>query len=208
MKKLLPLALLPLLLFACKKDKDPEPTTHTFNPMPLKQGNYWVYNHYKVDTNGVETYLNSDSLYVQGTQVINGNTFYVIKGSNFVLLGTPDSNGNVYMRDSSGFILDNNHTVYYAPNSDTLSVINDPYVSLYTYMAYKDSVWTVPAGAFSKTATLLTTGIYSQPIWHYWSNRRDALMVFVDGLGLIKRRYFYANPPEYYEYRLVRYHVN
>ena len=74
-------------------------------------------------------------------------------------------------------------------------------------MANKGASVTVPAGAFTNTTTLLSTYIFSPPT-PYWGTRRDAFWVFAENVGLLKRRFFFPNNPEYVEFRLVRYHVN
>lgn len=216
MKKLVVLVMaIAIGLFACKKD-DTKNTDSTPIPepkvsmMPLAVGNYWVYSWCQVDSNGVDKPpYGTDSIYVSGKEVIHGDTFYVIGGSPFFLF-KPDITGqDAYIRDSLGYLVDQHGTIYYSENNyiDTLwSQIDTSYVSRYTFMTYKDSSVTVPVGTFNQTGTLLTTAIFHNPAYP-WGPRRDAYFIFAKNIGLIKRRYFYASPPDYSEYRLIRYHV-
>jgi hypothetical protein len=217
MKNLVILATtLAIVFFACKKDEPqniddtpvPEPKV---SMMPLKEGNYWVYSSCNVDTNGVDKPpYNTDSIYISGKEVIHGDTFYTIGGSNYFLFN-PDMPGqNTYIRDSSGYLVDQHGVIYYSENNytDTLGTFTEPIMPIngYTFMAYKDSSVIVPAGTFNQTATLLTTYLFPNPDYH-WGPRRDAYYTYAKGVGLIKRRVFFASPPDYIEYRLLRYHV-
>ncbi|UPT68352.1 MAG: hypothetical protein M0D57_06870 [Sphingobacteriales bacterium JAD_PAG50586_3] len=206
-----------IVLFACKKDNTqnidstpiPEPKV---SMMPLKEGNYWVYQRFTVDTNGVATTNGqTDSLYISGKEVIHGDTFYVVDGSNYFLF-TPyqQQSQKAYLRDSLGYLVDETGNIYYSENNytDTLwSQIDTSYVSRYTFMAYKDSSVTVPVGTFNQTGTLLTTAIFHNPAYP-WGPRRDSYYTYAKNVGLIKRRLFYSTPPDYIEFRLLRYSVS
>lgn len=219
MKNLVVLATtLAIVFFACKKDEPqniddtpvPEPKV---SMMPLKEGNYWVYQRFSVDTNGISTTNGqNDSLYISGKEVIHGDTFYVIEGSNYFLF-TPNNfpQEKAYIRDSVGYIIDETGLIYYSENNytDTLSTATDSIAQIvrYTYMAYKDSLITVPAGTYSQTSTLLTTVLFWNPNYP-WGPRRDSYYTYAKNIGLINRRAFYSSPSNYFEFRLLRYHVS
>lgn len=204
-----------IVFFACKKDEPqniddtpvPEPKV---SMMPLKEGNYWVYQRYSVDTNGISTTNGqTDSLYISGKEIIHGDTFYVIKGSSAFLF--PPDGQNVYLRDSVGYLVDQNGSIYYSETNytDTFSIITDSIAQItrYEYMTYKDSMVTVPAGSYSQTGTLLTTVSFWNPNYP-WESTRDAYYSFAKNVGLIKRRAFYSAQPTYFEFQLLRYHVS
>ncbi len=74
----LPILLL-LILSACQKDDEgiTPPIASNLNYSQLKVGNYWIYERYRLDTNGVETSLNiTDSSYIEKDTVINSKTHY------------------------------------------------------------------------------------------------------------------------------------
>ena len=52
------------------------------NYTPLSIGNYWVYEGYKIDTNGIEEPLNNhDSLVIKRDTIINGHSYFVLEGN-------------------------------------------------------------------------------------------------------------------------------
>lgn len=77
----LSLLLMTCVFAACKKDKpiEPIPTPPVTYPdySQLKIGNYWVYQHFNIDTNGNAFPLNTfDTCYVEKDTMINGLIYY------------------------------------------------------------------------------------------------------------------------------------
>ena len=86
MKNLMPFAAMLLLInFSCTKEekKTPQSQNAYSGFIPLSIGNYWVYEQVRIDTLGNETIGSMlDSAYVSADTIINGNTYYLLSGSN------------------------------------------------------------------------------------------------------------------------------
>ena len=113
------LVLLAFVLIACKKEKDPEqgqidqsiPINEYF---PLAIGNYWVYEFQTKLPSG--EYIGNviiDSINVIGDSIINDETFFVLTSNK------PQANRQYYLRDSSGYIINNRGDIYLHPQPDT-----------------------------------------------------------------------------------------
>ena len=78
------LILIPVLFFIACKKKDIKPTPKdpvelASDYLPLKVGNYWIYEQFETDTNHVTKSLHIfDSVYAKGETIINGKTYWVI----------------------------------------------------------------------------------------------------------------------------------
>jgi len=206
MKKLiiLVMAILSILTFSCKKTT----TDTTSVPKPdyyqLKVGNYWVFQYFTIDSNGVAIPKNQwDSVYIEKDTVISGNTFYK-EWEDF-------SNGMQfpsYLRDSSGYLIsnlggrlcsDDNFTDILGIDTNNLWLFTG-----YVKMTGKDSVVTVPAGTFQSITCRMkvvpTQTNDPHPI-------RYSYYVYGKNVGRIKSHNFYYNADQHFEYRLVRYRV-
>lgn len=78
-KNLVIIACMSLLVFSsCKKDTTEtpdEPKSNSF--LPVKVGNYWIYEVYEIDTNGKATLLpDLDSCYVESDTMIDGKSYF------------------------------------------------------------------------------------------------------------------------------------
>ena len=142
-----------LVLTACKKENvgglvQQENADYEF---PQEEGIYWVYNWYSVDSNGVEMSLNQvDSVFILGDTVINGNTYAIYKGN---FMGSDYFNS--YLRDSSGFIVDQHGNVSftYVDFNTIYNSGSEPGFWDY-YGRYLEGTFnvSVPAGAFETIA--------------------------------------------------------
>lgn len=217
MNKLVVLAtLIAIALFACKKDEPqnidstpiPEPKV---SMMPLAVGNYWVYQECTVDSsnNVISTSAELDSFYISGYEVFDGDTFYALMKDNSLII--PPYSGATYLRDSSGYLINNTGYIYYSENNYTdtfrIDTVTFGLYKAYEYMANKNAEVTVPAGTFNQTATLLKAINFIPPDYP-WGARRDSYYTYAKNVGIIKRRVFFTSQPDYIEFRLLRYHVN
>lgn len=67
---------------SCKKSNPVVKTTNNGSYLPLEKGNYWIYEHYKIDNQGNKTrILGLDSVWVEGTLVSGTDTHYLINAS-------------------------------------------------------------------------------------------------------------------------------
>ena len=212
------LALLVIFIFSCKKKSD-EQASQPVSPAPdyiqLSVGNYWVYEFYKVDTNGVEQKLtHTDSSYILKDTIINRNKYFV-RLSNPIqftrsgsLLTGPDTS---YMRDSLGYLLvldyyGNTHVGFSRDNFSYVFEADTNFNLLWSQqkMAGRDSIVSVPAGTF-KTRSVCLFVYPLQPT--YPLGIRKYFTIYGEGVGEIKHTYGFYDSPDHYEARLVRYHV-
>jgi hypothetical protein len=210
MRKSLALAMvLSSLLVSCNKDDD-----KAISYLPLNIGNYWIYQEYLIDTAGTET-LNTviDSVIINRDTIINDKKYYVFEGN--VFWNRHQRGIYKIVRDSSGYIIDQNGMVLFAENdfADTIAykaVINPGdsddtlYISTFRMERITESI-TVPAGTFNvlNCRNTVNTSMdtpdvkYPRYLKNYYS----------EGVGLILFNYCYMQSPTIYEERLIRYSV-
>jgi len=175
----------------------------------LRVGNYWIYEWYEIDTNGVRTQFHGiDSVYIPQDTIIDGNLFFLIKGTYF---GT---GGRAYsmLRDSNDYLFDEfGHIRFSTSNfTDTLLmdtiIRNDP--NYYCYIVYqmkdKNLPITVPIGTY-KTYNFHGDLYYTHPLYEW--GRRDRDNYYARGIGAIKERAQYVAMPTNLERVLIRYNV-
>jgi hypothetical protein len=201
-----------LLAAACKKDQDTV-TPSTQNPsvpqstawFPLDSGSYWVFEHVRVDTNGNETFLQTDSVRVMGDTVIGGNTYKIFKNWGFNFFS------GLY-RDSANCIVDNVGEIVFAANMpgqpisyrrDSDNVQGLILESTDSMQAAMRSV-NITAGNFNTFERSTFTTFYI-PV--NGGNPRRMLSNFAEGIGFVRNQYAYASQASYVERRLLRYHI-
>jgi hypothetical protein len=211
------LSLFTIVAFSCKKTKNPDlpdtaPVTVYDNYTALKPGNYWIYENFKLDSvngaaNTVGTY---DSFYVDTDTMMNGHIYHRYR----VPVGIPVQYGVNYIRDSLSYVVNYYGLIMfsstdfsttfrsytYGPNAstpDTLMVTEK--------MDLKDATTVVPAGTFT---TCAFRRIFAFPVTYTLGRTRSYDYKYAKGIGLISETTgFYADRPEMYERRLIRYHV-
>lgn len=207
-----------LLLQACKKEEtSPVPGPIAASSLGdisefsnLRIGNYWIYDHYKVDENDniLET-VRTDSVWVAGDSVINGVTYKVV---NYAAAGNPGPVFNAWLwRDSANHLLQS-----WNSEPDLLFSTGPLDQVIYTRTNEAGITWeytvlpgpveiTVPAGTFS-------TYLLDQPITDFnihpvqaeWKRFRS---YWSRGIGRVRYYRFFANDPLGMRYDLVRYNV-
>ncbi len=220
MRILFALALTIALFASCKKDNNDDTNQETPNPVtknyfPLKIGNYWVYEQYKIDTLGVAISTNQiDSVIITRDTVINNNTYFVLEGINY-----PFNGGNwgivQISRDSSGYLVNQHGDILLAPNriGDTLATrvqligATDTMFVLYGFMEQTPTPITVPAGTFNVIDYKISTEYY-QPAPPGITSPRYSHNMYGENVGRVLSSYFFFSSPSYYEKRLIRYHVD
>jgi len=210
MRKLFLLVLAISLFAACNKDKtNPQEESNYF---PMQIGNYWVYQHYNIDSLGNETDMNkTDSVIIKRDTIINNKQYFVLEGTNYPY------NGNRweildYLRDSSGYLVNFNGIIKCSENNftDTLvsktEVIGEDTLYFLTYqMEAPDNYIIVPAGEFE---VLNFKGTVVMPKNHPGiKNPRYMNNYYADGVGKIIETYFFLSSPFISEKRLVRYNI-
>ncbi|MBK8567288.1 MAG: hypothetical protein IPN76_29185 [Saprospiraceae bacterium] len=198
-----------MLAFSCK-DKDDDATTAPISAteyFPLSPGNYWIYNWVKIDTMGNETpYIRIDTVTVTGEEVVNGFTYAKVKGTNF------GGEFEHLYRDSSGFLVKaDGGTPVFSVNQGILlgqdTTWSGDFPLFWTEEKMKTgfSPVTVPAGTFeeclSKDLLIYPLGLESP------FGVRTYPYYYAKGVGLVQHYISFYSTPDYYESRLVEYHI-
>ncbi|MGI8893159.1 MAG: hypothetical protein ACR2GN_06830 [Bacteroidia bacterium] len=207
---------LTILFAACKKDKpiEPIPTPPIIYPdySQLKVGNYWVYQHYEVDSNGNSTALNVfDTCFVEKDTLINGNTYYKL----FKPLYIPSLSYYLIIRDSLHYTVTSSGEIIFS-SEDFTSIFSEKYqfVSatdtlclIITKMEEKDVIITTPAGNFITSNS--KNIYYMYPPWNFAGNLRIQNTRYAKNIGVVSETlHFFVSNPNYTERRLVSYHLN
>ena len=206
-----------LIVVSCKKDTkitQDEPVVPTQvtskNYAKLAVGNYWIYQRFKIDTNGAVTPLNIyDSCYVSSQTTLNGDTYYEMYRINSY--GTPYS----YLRDSAGWINNSDLRTIFSP-TDFSKIFHigyaganptDTIAKAINKMTGKDSLVITPAGTFITSNSQWTHYMY--PAWQYYGKIRRTNTCYAENVGIVLETLNIIYTDQYtYERRLVRYHVN
>ncbi|AEV33581.1 hypothetical protein Oweho_2613 [Owenweeksia hongkongensis DSM 17368] len=197
-----------LLFVSCKKDeKTANQTTNVraSDYFPMAVGNYWIYESYAIDSNGVETNLNQeDSVYVSATTSHNGETYFQLESQyNICFQG--------HFRDSSGYLINTSGNIQFAPNdfSDSLSIDIETngrdtlFIGVYKMEKVVDPI-VVPAGSFETLLCRSSYDIYVKaPL-----KKRELLEYRSPEIGIVSKQCAGIGNPLTIESRLVRYHVN
>lgn len=209
MKRLfiLVLAILSILTFSCKKTSNETTSATSPDYYQMKVGNYWIYQNYTIDTNGVVTAGKLfDSAHIEKDTIIRGYTYYKLWENPMLLW---KSQLPSYVRDSSGFLISNSGEKLCSDNDfrDTLGIdtMNVNIFKGYVKMTGKDSVVTVPVGSF-QSITCRMRVVPTQPTDPH--PVRYSYDVYGKNIGKIKSHNFYYNGGQQIEVRLVRYKLN
>jgi len=210
----IPLILLFGLVFSCKKEKEPAPITPTgtkSNYGQLKQGNYWVYQIYDVDSLGNATATSAiDSCYIDGDTLINGNTYFIMHRPNPII-----SNPVTYIRDSSNCIVNSSGNIIFS-STDFSSILNTSYsiapvsdtiCKITCRMADQNYSMSTPAGTFTTVNYKITTYIY--PSWVLLYEEMDRHTRYAKDIGIVSETLpIFLGTVVFKERRLLRYHLN
>jgi hypothetical protein len=207
MKKsfILVISILSILTFSCNKKTS---TDTTSVPKPdyyqLKVGNYWIYQHFSIDSNGVANPENKwDSVYIDKDTTIRGNTYY--KQWEPIAPGLFVSN---FLRDSSGYLVSNSGRMLCSVDNFTDTIFVDS-ANKFLFMGYlkmtgKDSLVSVPSGTYP-SITSREKVVPAQPGDPH--PIRYSYYVYGKSIGRIKSHNFYYNADLHFEVRLVRYKI-
>ena len=219
MKKMILLLVIATVALACQKEELPDnpenPPVPESNYYPLTIGSYWVYQHYKVDTNGIAIEQNTtDSVIITKDTVINDKTYAVYEGTN-----KPINSGNwgivKIVRDSSGYFVNQLGTIIFSSTNftDTLNqgvehklTEDDTLFTHSSMMEDVDQLITYPAGTFEvlnyKTTYIFPYLIEIPPLYTRYKNN-----YYAPDVGQIVSSYFYASQTDVIERRLTSYYI-
>ncbi|MGZ3865239.1 MAG: hypothetical protein ACXVC6_02320 [Bacteroidia bacterium] len=225
MKKILFLTLLVFgLATACKKEQgythisitgsSPAQTRY----LPLKAGNYWVYEMFTHDSAEVETSVGkTDSVFVQKDTMINGRKYYYLNqsdsGISSMSAGFPIC--NKWITDSSGFIVTIPPvTPYGYPYllfdpvhlNDTIKIDTALYGVVYFTVPTKFTNEIYSAGTLSGISMDIKLRYLHPAPYNYW--RDYSFTKYAAGVGLCHWHTSWVNGHNGYVWRLARYQLN
>lgn len=206
-------SILGILLCSCKKEETKQnlPNSEPSNQFVTTTGSYWIYNWYKIDTNGVETQYNyKDTISIIGDSVVSGKTYAVFKDSYLGL-----DHGIKLRRDSLGFIVEPGGKIIYSYTHFDQILDSGTEPGLWDWNKKMDNSTDhiiVPAGGFH--CYKLIHYLYDDagnPISNCGDLSRTFNTWYKNGVGEIKHQTSYmshiVNCDYYMERRLVEYHI-
>ncbi len=202
---------------ACKKSTNstpPKPIDSTVvypDYFALKQGNYWIYQQFKVTDSGTEQLNTFDSSFVGSDTTINNKIYHTW----FLPAGLGGSTSFTWVRDSLGYVVDFAGNIHFS-NSDFSTIFatrisypngaHPDTITVTNQMGFRDSMVTVPAGTF-KTATFRNV-YHFLPGYQIFGPTREYDWMYAQNIGLIKATAgWYSISSDIYEWRLIRYHI-
>lgn len=199
-------------IFSCQDDdsdsqpiENPIETAATF--LPLKAGNYWVYQEYRIRPDGTEQMLDRmDSIYVSEKIAIDGLTYYILKGTSIgsvindtIRLGTNDAVNT----DGQKILSLNN-----LPDTSDFEFhsfgMYDPVIKI---LKSEPTTYALPIGSILSDYQV---ELQFFPVEGQTSieDTRHSIRAFAKDIGPVYHSYFYSNSLDTYEMRLVRYKVD
>lgn len=206
MKYLIVLILLSLItVYSCKKiEPTIAPPISYPNYSQLKVGNYWVYERYEIDTNGVETPLGIyDTCRVEKDTIINGETYF-----KYVRPPYLNSQTISFLRDSLHYIVMNTGNIIFSSQrfNEVFRTFNVMEYDVEMWMTDKDLMVNTPYGSF-KTHNYQIT-FYMKEGFQQYGNPRYMNTRYAEHIGIvIETLPIYLINPNYIERRLVDYHL-
>jgi len=211
MRNLFALIMAAAFLISCEQETD---KVNEIIYFPLEIGNYWIYQHYDIDSSGNETQKSlMDSILITRDTIINGNQYFVLQGTYYPY--THNHSEIVFiLRDSAGYILNEKGTIMFSENNFTDTLVNYYYIEQYSgdtiynsiaKMEKVDEPVIVPAGTFS--VLNYKRSIYTSQKYAGLGNPRNMNTYYAEKTGIILDTYFYLQDPGISEKRLVRYHI-
>lgn len=201
-------AILTLLMTACEKD---EPQTKPIDNhpadqyLPLAVGNYWVYDRYSADSNGVSYggNVSTDSFWVEKDTVIENDTFYyVLSNAALGRLQIIGWSGNQLI-DTSGRLLFDAIDLNSILTADTFYTQDTIiFYTLSTKVVQPTDSVTVPAGTFL-TKNSQRTSIFNNP-----TRVRIDDTHYAYGVGKVKFHASFAATGDRMVWELKRYSLN
>lgn len=212
---ILSMILLSVNISSCKKEDKPEPIEpKTYkNFSQLKVGNYWIYQRFDIDTNGVAVAKNEiDSSYVEKDTIINNTKYYkLVENNQFNMINKDIS----YRRDSLHYVVNHKGEILFS-SEDFTTIFQTSYqfagtvdtlCKVENQMVDKDLEVITPAGTFVTSSLRLRYFMY--PRFSLGGSIRNRYTRYSENIGVVTETLLFFNVvPDYTERRLVRYKVN
>ena len=144
------------IAFGCKDANDETYPVSYPDFANLKVGNYWIYERFHLDSNGVYTALGVfDSTYVEKDTLINGLTYYKYMEDQFL---SPPGYDAVFLRDSLHYLVNVDGKILFSSQnfSDALWLAyatfnagnSDTICQIYRKMTDDNALVSLPAGTY------------------------------------------------------------
>lgn len=215
MSKLLVVIMLFFVLFGCKKEDEiiiNEPVVKP-NYYPMMEGNYWVYDCYKVDSLGVETLQNySDSIVVVGDTIVGAYSYHKLISYKY----NSQQGLLQFLKDSLSYIVDIHGTISFS-YSDTTSILTkrieiingDTLFTNELKMLGGNYQVNVPAGSFLSLASAQNIIEYLKVNGTINKINIQHKTFYSKDIGVIQYSYnYFSQPYVRFEMRLRNYKVN
>ena len=209
MKKTTTILIFYMLVISCNKKEIapvviPLPDTLKASEyQPLSVGSYWIYQRFTVFSADSEIASTTfDSVWIARDTVIRNHTFAVFQAPVQILLYP-----QFLLRDSSGDLVDQHGAIKFSRYNftDTLDTFSIAFLHLGCKMTDRDSIIEVPAGNYKTYDYRLYIST-----WAFPGEVRSTFTFYAKDVGLVKWNLFFVSSfenPIYYDYRLVRYHI-
>lgn len=199
--------LVSLLIVSC--DNDDPANIDALIPTPiisLEIGNYWIYQTYLEDMDGVFQPKSSlDSMFVESSEMVNGNEYFLIKNYS---LGGP-SNAIFRVRDSIGYLVNDSGEIEYSPKDDGSVLFENviPYhdiANIYVSYTLESTVnLDTPAGSF-EARKIVGNFDFSETDFEC-DNQNSSY--YVEDIGRVREDLFYASTCNVLYRELLRYNI-
>jgi hypothetical protein len=203
-----------IAISSCDDENNPSPQIPPkdyANYSALKVGNYWIYQHFMLDSLGNSSSLPTiDSCYIEKDTVINTYTYFKLWGPDQITQTLAFG----YVRDSLHYTV-NSEGVILLSSEDFSTVFEDRYMILpntdtvcriTAKMDDLNQAITVPAGTFNTINYKQTYDMFGN--WAAAGDPRFRHRRYAENKGMINETLnFYSSQPTYTERRLIRYFV-
>lgn len=204
MRNLILLAIATVAVVSCTNETiEPKP-----NYIPMKVGNYWIYENYQINEDGSEINLQKiDSVIISRDTIINGNKFFMFEGTSY-----PDHHRWQILqivRDSSGYLLRSDGRVIFSDNNFTdilhlgYYIVGNDTISSYTYKMVKQlEPLTLGIGTFNVLNCMLIVNSENYPGYP-----KEFPYFYAANIGRVLLTWGFSTSPTKYEQRLIRYNI-
>lgn len=207
-----------MFLFACSNTKEKTEDTESEeiaviedskehpDYIQLAVGNYWIYKTLSIDSEGTETFVREDSIYIASDTLINDVLYF--KYIEAPALSSRDTLTK-FLRDSSGYLIDAKGTILFSSHNftDTLRHIDEEQIYSIDYIMEKSDAIEILAGTF-KNVLAYKGLVWIKPLFDNWDHPDSYNDYYAPGVGLIKSTCFFITKPVFIERQLIRYHIN
>ena len=200
------------LMTSCQTE-DVNPELRKSNYLPLEVGNYWVYQHYRIESVGNEFLLEEvDSVVITKDTIIRNERYFVMEG----ISSSPLWNKTEIVRDSSKHLVNHLGQILFSEINFTdvlytyyecQNELNDTLLSISYQMENPEMEVTVPAGTFEVLNYKGNLVVIKEELCPEELHNRILNRYYALNIGKILHTYYYVHSSYTFERRLVRYQL-